>query len=265
MDVKILKTFPYSADGTKTKDTVVDDVIDIRAELVTGLVAEGYVREAVAGETSTTAVDIGDPETMGRAALIEAAVTLFRIEITNESDEGLRRGLLYRLNRDAHADLFSDLLAGDPPPDDDRPLLPPAGEGEATKGVSDVAPPPTDPAPAGAAEGAQTGAAADLWDVHYVSADGENLVYKALTREEANIRAGLLHYTPAEGEAPRPVRVEPHVAEAPKAEVVEIPADWRDLHHAKQISLAQKLNPADISTKVEAVAAIEAELAARAG
>lgn len=44
----------------------------------------------------------------------------------------------------------------------------------------------------------------------------------------------------------------------------DIPEDWRDLHHTKQIALAKKFD-SKVSTKGEAVAALEAEEAKRSG
>ncbi len=45
--------------------------------------------------------------------------------------------------------------------------------------------------------------------------------------------------------------------------MIDIPADWAVMHHLKQINLAKQIDPA-ITTKAEAVAAIEAYLSAKA-
>lgn len=47
----------------------------------------------------------------------------------------------------------------------------------------------------------------------------------------------------------------------PTTDPVEIPADWRDMHHLKIIALAKRIDPA-VTNKAEAVAVIEAALGA---
>ncbi len=43
MLVKILKAFPYSADGMRTRALVAESLEDVRDELIIGLMEEGYV------------------------------------------------------------------------------------------------------------------------------------------------------------------------------------------------------------------------------
>ena len=48
-----------------------------------------------------------------------------------------------------------------------------------------------------------------------------------------------------------------------ETETVEIPDDWRDQHHSTIIALADRLSDADVSTKADAIAVIEAEIERR--
>ena len=43
MLVKILKAFPYSADGMRTRALIAESLEDVRDELIIGLMEEGYV------------------------------------------------------------------------------------------------------------------------------------------------------------------------------------------------------------------------------
>lgn len=55
MQVVVLKPFPYGADGIHVRELAAGAIEEIRDDLVAGLKAERYVREAGAGETPAPA------------------------------------------------------------------------------------------------------------------------------------------------------------------------------------------------------------------
>lgn len=55
MLVKVLKPFPYGADGIHARDLVEGDEEEIHDALVPGLIAEGYVAEVPTGLARTVA------------------------------------------------------------------------------------------------------------------------------------------------------------------------------------------------------------------
>lgn len=72
---------------------------------------------------------------------------------------------------------------------------------------------------------------------------------------DADVKSGKVHVPSVDKAPAAPGGAGGHVAGAGDGET-DIPADWRDLHHMKQIALAQKFD-ASVSNKAEAVAVLE--------
>ncbi len=77
---------------------------------------------------------------------------------------------------------------------------------------------------------------------------------------------------PADGQEHQSAATVPATSETPATgfgsasnahPMIDIPSDWRVMHHLKQINLAKQIDPA-ITTKADAVTAIEAYLSAKA-